>query len=72
MSHKEHDVNRNAWSKVAEKMHFIQNDTYKCKYEKLAVHFLKRLSCFEMNVFNHCQKMFKSFRTHSEVPKNKV
>ena len=25
MSFKEHDVNRNAWSKVAEKLNFIQN-----------------------------------------------
>ena len=25
MSFKEHDVNRNAWSKVAEKLSFIQN-----------------------------------------------
>ena len=25
MSFKEHDVNKNAWSKVAEKLNFIQN-----------------------------------------------
>ena len=31
-SNKEYDVNRNAWSKVAEKLDFIQNGIYKCFY----------------------------------------
>ena len=35
---KELDVNRNAWSKVAEIMDFIQNGVYKYGYEKLVVH----------------------------------
>ena len=38
MSDKERDVNRNAWSKVAGKLDFIQNSIYKCRYEKLAVY----------------------------------
>ena len=37
-SYKERDVNRNAWSKVAEKLDFIQNSIYKCIYEKLTVY----------------------------------
>ena len=32
----EHDVNKNPWNKVAEKIGFIQNGIYKYKYEKLA------------------------------------
>ena len=38
MSYKERDVKRNAWSKVAEKLDLVQNDMYKCRSEKLAVH----------------------------------
>ena len=38
MSYSEHDVNRNAWSKLQKKLDFIQNGIYKCTYEKLAVH----------------------------------
>ena len=34
-SYKEHDVNRNVWSKVAEKLDFIP-DVYKCRHEKLS------------------------------------
>ena len=37
MLYKEHDVNSNAQSKVAEKKDFIQNGIHKCRYEKLAV-----------------------------------
>ena len=69
MSYKERDVNRNAWSKIAENLDFIQN-VYKCRHEKLSdcctfpvaknrrvrvslsateIHFLKRVSFFEMN-----------------------
>ena len=33
MSYKKGDVNRNAWSRVAEKLYFIQN-IYKCRQEK--------------------------------------
>ena len=36
MSYKEHDVSRNAWNKVAEKLDFIQNGIYKCSYEKIS------------------------------------
>ena len=36
MSYKECDVNRNAWSKDAEKLDFIQKSIYKCRYEKLS------------------------------------
>ena len=39
MSYKERDVNGNAWSKIAEKLDFIEN-VYKCISEKLiAMHF---------------------------------
>ena len=38
MSYKEREVNRNAWSNVAEKLDFIQNGIYKCRDEELAVH----------------------------------
>ena len=50
MSCKESDVNRNAWSKVAEKLDFIQNGICKCRYKKLFVHLqwqrIKELSMF--------------------------
>ena len=36
MSYKDRDVNKNAWSKHAEKLDFIQNIVYKCVYEKLS------------------------------------
>ena len=39
MSYKERDVNRNAWSKVAEKLNFIQNGICKCRYQKTSMHF---------------------------------
>ena len=35
MSCKERDVNRNAWSKFAEKLDFMQN-VDKCRHEKLS------------------------------------
>ena len=35
ISYKEHGVNRKAWSKVAEKLHFMQNGIYKCRVEEL-------------------------------------
>ena len=38
MSYKERDVNRNARSRVAEKLDFMQNGIYKCRYKKFAVH----------------------------------
>ena len=36
MSYKERDVNKNAWSKVALKLAFIQNGIYECRYEKFS------------------------------------
>ena len=38
MSYKEHDFNRNAWNKVAEKIAFHTKWYIQCRYEKLAVH----------------------------------
>ena len=38
MLYKEHDVNRNAWSKIAQKIGFHTNGICKCRCEKLAVH----------------------------------
>ena len=35
MSYKKRDMDRNTWSKVAEKLDFIQN-VYKCRHEKLS------------------------------------
>ena len=35
MSHKERDVNRNAWNKVTEKLDFMKN-VYKYRHEKLS------------------------------------
>ena len=32
----ERGINRNAWSEVAEKLDFIQNVIYKCRYEQLS------------------------------------
>ena len=43
MSFKEHDANRNAWSKVAEKLDFLQNSICKCRCEKLAVHLQQQI-----------------------------
>ena len=34
--YKECDINRNAWSKVAEKLDFLQNCICRCRYEKLS------------------------------------
>ena len=36
ISYKQRGVDRNAWSKVAEKLDFIQNGICKCRYEKLS------------------------------------
>ena len=65
MSCKESDVNRNAWSKVAEKLDFIQNGICKCRYKKLLVHLqwqrIKELSmsfCRRNTHFEACVILF--------------
>ena len=73
MSYKEHEINRNTWSKFAEKIrfHVTKNSRVRASLFAAVIHILKRVSRFEMSGGNYCQNMFKSFRIHSEIPNNK-
>ena len=64
-------IYKGRYEKLAVHIQWQKNWRVRASLSGAEIHFLKRVSCFEMNGVNYCQKMFKSFRIHSEVPENK-